>query len=105
MKLQQSKCKEGLLFSGSTQPLVQVSLIDLVCFRCPGMFNALAGMEGGGQVKLQQIMPPLPSKLASPFFESLVGASIIYSVHVSPLLMAAPLLSFMQALSLLQSLP
>jgi hypothetical protein len=51
MKLQQSKCKEGLLFSGSTQPLVQVSLIGLVCFRCPGMFNALAGMGGGGQVK------------------------------------------------------
>ncbi|KAL5859404.1 hypothetical protein ACOSQ4_000700 [Xanthoceras sorbifolium] len=31
-------------------PLVQVSLIGLVCFCCPGMFNALAGMGGGGQV-------------------------------------------------------
>ncbi|CAK7348587.1 unnamed protein product [Dovyalis caffra] len=28
-----------------------VSLIGLVCFCCPGMFNALAGMGGGGQVK------------------------------------------------------
>ncbi|XP_059431689.1 UNC93-like protein 1 [Corylus avellana] len=31
-------------------PFVQVSLIGLVCFCCPGMFNALAGMGGGGQV-------------------------------------------------------
>ncbi|XP_052188021.1 UNC93-like protein 1 [Diospyros lotus] len=31
-------------------PLVQVTLIGLVCFCCPGMFNALTGMGGGGQV-------------------------------------------------------
>lgn len=31
-------------------PLVQVVLIGLVCFCCPGMFNALSGMGGGGQV-------------------------------------------------------
>lgn len=31
-------------------PLVQVSLIGLVCFCCPGMFNALSGMGGGGQL-------------------------------------------------------
>ncbi|KAK8565624.1 hypothetical protein V6N13_020708 [Hibiscus sabdariffa] len=31
-------------------PLVQVSLIGLVCFCCPGMFNALSGLGGGGQV-------------------------------------------------------
>eukprot|EP00268_Persea_americana_P031068 TRINITY_DN30183_c0_g1_i3.p1 TRINITY_DN30183_c0_g1~~TRINITY_DN30183_c0_g1_i3.p1 ORF type:complete len:482 (-),score=57.93 TRINITY_DN30183_c0_g1_i3:632-2077(-) len=31
-------------------PLVQVSLIGLVCFCCPGMFNASNGMGGGGQV-------------------------------------------------------
>ncbi|KAG8477551.1 hypothetical protein CXB51_030946 [Gossypium anomalum] len=31
-------------------PLVQVSLIGLVCFCCPGMFNALTGMGAGGQV-------------------------------------------------------
>ncbi|KAI9384020.1 hypothetical protein POPTR_012G011000v4 [Populus trichocarpa] len=30
-------------------PLVQVTLIGLVCFCCPGMFNALAGLGGGGQ--------------------------------------------------------
>ncbi|KMZ70139.1 hypothetical protein ZOSMA_1G01120 [Zostera marina] len=31
-------------------PFVQVCLIGLVCFCCPGMFNALSGMGGGGQV-------------------------------------------------------
>ncbi|XP_041010992.1 UNC93-like protein 1 [Juglans microcarpa x Juglans regia] len=31
-------------------PFVQVSLIGLVCYCCPGMFNALSGMGGGGQV-------------------------------------------------------
>ncbi|XP_057439120.1 UNC93-like protein 1 [Lotus japonicus] len=31
-------------------PFVQIFLIGLVCFCCPGMFNALSGMGGGGQV-------------------------------------------------------
>ncbi|EFJ06520.1 hypothetical protein SELMODRAFT_448749 [Selaginella moellendorffii] len=31
-------------------PLVQVILIGFVCFCCPGMFNALNSMGGGGQV-------------------------------------------------------
>ncbi|KAK6936585.1 Ion channel regulatory protein, UNC-93 [Dillenia turbinata] len=31
-------------------PFVQVTLIGLVCFCCPGMFNALSGLGGGGQV-------------------------------------------------------
>ncbi|KAF0893246.1 hypothetical protein E2562_023499 [Oryza meyeriana var. granulata] len=31
-------------------PLVQVVLIGLVCFCCPGMFNALSGLGGGGQL-------------------------------------------------------
>lgn len=31
-------------------PLTQVGLIGLVCFCCPGMFNALSGMGAGGQV-------------------------------------------------------
>ncbi|XP_068315398.1 UNC93-like protein 1 [Pyrus communis] len=51
---------EGVEESGGTEvpqskfrynsPFVQVSLIGLVCFCCPGMFMALAGMGGGGQV-------------------------------------------------------
>uniref|UniRef100_A0A0E0KM24 Major facilitator superfamily (MFS) profile domain-containing protein n=1 Tax=Oryza punctata TaxID=4537 RepID=A0A0E0KM24_ORYPU len=31
-------------------PLAQVSLIGVVCFCCPGMFNALSGLGGGGQL-------------------------------------------------------
>ncbi|TVU06418.1 hypothetical protein EJB05_49631, partial [Eragrostis curvula] len=31
-------------------PLVQVSLVGMVCFCCPGMFNALNGLGGGGQL-------------------------------------------------------
>ncbi|KHN02143.1 UNC93-like protein [Glycine soja] len=31
-------------------PFIQIVLIGLVCFCCPGMFNALSGMGGGGQV-------------------------------------------------------
>ncbi|KAG9315504.1 major facilitator superfamily domain-containing protein [Chiua virens] len=31
-------------------PIVQVSLLAFVCFMCPGMFNALTGLGGGGQV-------------------------------------------------------
>nr|XP_010934056.1 UNC93-like protein 1 [Elaeis guineensis] len=54
-KLQEQQKKDG----GSSHPLspyrynspfVQVCLIGLVCFCCPGMFNALSGMGGGGQI-------------------------------------------------------
>lgn len=31
-------------------PTAQLLLVSLVCFLCPGMFNALSGMGGGGQV-------------------------------------------------------
>ncbi|KII94434.1 hypothetical protein PLICRDRAFT_172084 [Plicaturopsis crispa FD-325 SS-3] len=31
-------------------PATQVSMLGLVCFMCPGMFNALNGLGGGGQL-------------------------------------------------------
>ncbi|KAL6650208.1 hypothetical protein ACP70R_009133 [Stipagrostis hirtigluma subsp. patula] len=31
-------------------PLAQVSLLGLICFCCPGMFNALSGLGGAGQL-------------------------------------------------------
>lgn len=31
-------------------PQVQLVIVSFVCFLCPGMFNALTGMGGGGQV-------------------------------------------------------
>ncbi|CAM8903557.1 unnamed protein product [Rhodiola kirilowii] len=40
----------GKSFLRYNSPLVQIALIGFVCFCCPGMFNALTGMGGGGQV-------------------------------------------------------
>ncbi|XP_062225071.1 UNC93-like protein 1 [Phragmites australis] len=40
--------KRGFLRYNS--PLAQVSLLGLICFCCPGMFNALSGLGGGGQL-------------------------------------------------------
>jgi MFS family permease len=31
-------------------PKVQLFMVSIVCFLCPGMFNALTGLGGGGQV-------------------------------------------------------
>ncbi|GAA5888478.1 hypothetical protein JCM6882_008635 [Rhodosporidiobolus microsporus] len=31
-------------------PMVQTLVISLICFACPGMFNALSGVGGGGQL-------------------------------------------------------
>ncbi|KAG1732060.1 MFS general substrate transporter [Suillus lakei] len=31
-------------------PVTQVSMLGFVCFMCPGMFNALSGLGGGGQI-------------------------------------------------------
>ena len=37
---------KGLYYS----PYTQVCMLGFVCFLCPGMFNALNGLGGGGQV-------------------------------------------------------
>lgn len=31
-------------------PFTQLIIVSMVCFFCPGMFNALSGMGGGGQL-------------------------------------------------------
>ncbi|KAJ7095079.1 MFS general substrate transporter [Mycena belliarum] len=33
-----------------THPTTQVAMLGLVCFMCPGLFNALSGIGGGGQL-------------------------------------------------------
>lgn len=33
-----------------SMPIIQVALVGMVCFLCPGMFNAISGIGGGGQV-------------------------------------------------------
>jgi len=32
-----------------SHPTVQVAFLGFTCFMCPGMFNALTGLGGGGQ--------------------------------------------------------
>jgi MFS family permease len=42
-----SKSKEEIWYAS---PTVQLLMVSMVCFMCPGMFNALGGLGGGGQV-------------------------------------------------------
>ncbi|KZV91704.1 MFS general substrate transporter [Exidia glandulosa HHB12029] len=35
---------------GYRHPLFQVLLVSFICFTCPGMYNALSGLGGGGQI-------------------------------------------------------
>jgi hypothetical protein len=39
----------GLTIPGYTSPSFQLVLAAFVCFLCPGMFNALGGLGGGGK--------------------------------------------------------
>lgn len=43
-------CVGSVHIPSYASPNVQVLLIAIVCFLCPGMFNALSGLGGGGQV-------------------------------------------------------
>ncbi|KAH7139435.1 major facilitator superfamily domain-containing protein [Dendryphion nanum] len=40
----------GFSFPWYASPPVQLVIVSFVCFMCPGMFNALNGMGGGGQL-------------------------------------------------------
>ncbi|EQC29791.1 hypothetical protein SDRG_12562 [Saprolegnia diclina VS20] len=40
----------GLKYAGKANSFAQILLLGLICFGCPGMFNALNGLGGGGQV-------------------------------------------------------
>ncbi|KAF2115808.1 major facilitator superfamily domain-containing protein [Lophiotrema nucula] len=40
----------GFQFPWYASPPVQLVIVSFVCFMCPGMFNALNGMGGGGQL-------------------------------------------------------
>lgn len=39
-----------LRFPYYASPKAQLLIVSFVCFLCPGMFNALSGMGGGGQI-------------------------------------------------------
>lgn len=38
------------LYGLYSNPITQVFMLGFVCFMCPGLFNALNGLGGGGQV-------------------------------------------------------
>lgn len=40
----------GITVPWYASPKAQLIIVSFVCFLCPGMFNALGGMGGGGQV-------------------------------------------------------
>jgi MFS family permease len=40
----------GFRIPAYASPPIQLVIVSFVCFLCPGMFNALSGMGGGGQV-------------------------------------------------------
>lgn len=39
----------GKIFPWYASPRIQLGMVAFVCFMCPGMFNALGGMGGGGK--------------------------------------------------------
>lgn len=44
-------------------PRIQLGMVAFVCFLCPGMFNALSGLGGGGKSD-----PSLADKMVRSFF-------------------------------------
>lgn len=45
--------KSGRLGRFYNDSMTQVALIGMSCFLCPGMFNALSGIGGGGQLNVR----------------------------------------------------
>jgi MFS family permease len=88
-------------------PPTQLAIVSFVCFLCPGMFNALTGMGGGGQVD-PQAADDANTALYSTFavvgffagsFANVLGLRITmflgglgYSVYVSAILLSTGLL-------------
>lgn len=48
-------------------PRIQLGMVAFVCFMCPGMFNALNGMGGGGRVDTKlvndMVRPLCPARI------------------------------------------
>lgn len=62
-------------------PKVQLVLVALVCFLCPGMFNALNGLGGGGKTDAT-LADHMVSSISSMIFSFLTGliehCSVLY---------------------------
>jgi hypothetical protein len=60
----------SLLLPWYASPKVQLLMVSMVCFLCPGMFNALGGLGGGGKADAtladNMVSPPSRVPLALP---------------------------------------
>jgi hypothetical protein len=73
----EAKGRFGKLGRFYNDSMTQVALIGMSCFLCPGMFNALSGIGGGGQLNVQvssRANSALVSRILSP---SLANLSLI----------------------------
>lgn len=79
-------------FPWYASPVAQLVIVAFVCFLCPGMFNALSGMGGGGQVNAKAADD---SNVALYSTFAVVGKSL----QLSTLLIAPLMLTVSQAFS------
>jgi hypothetical protein len=68
-------------------PVIQVSMLGFVCFMCPGMFNALSGLGGGGQVNTKD------QANANATLNATFAFFAFFSGYVWPLLSLSPMLT------------
>ncbi|KAG1762779.1 MFS general substrate transporter [Suillus occidentalis] len=69
------KCPEG--WRGIRyHPITQVCLVGLVCFTCPGIFNALSGLGAGGQVDATTSANAIATHYATLAFSAFFAGSV-----------------------------
>lgn len=61
-------------------PKIQLLVVSFVCFLCPGMFNALSGLGGGGQVN------PYAVNIANTSLYSIFAATAFFSGTIANVL-------------------
>ena len=65
-------------------PYTQVCMLGFVCFMCPGLFNALNGLGGGGQLNATTSANANAALYATfAFFAFFAGYELPHSVHCS----------------------
>jgi hypothetical protein len=58
-------------------PITQVCLVGLVCFTCPGIFNALSGLGAGGQVDTTTSANAIATHYATLAFFAFFAGSVV----------------------------
>lgn len=74
-------------------PRIQLGMVSFVCFMCPGMFNALSGLGGGGRED-----PELAADMVMSFISARVGLALTFdSCRTPPSTPSSPSLASWQA--------